>query len=44
MRGHIQYTCNKLKKDLQSLKLLKKPTREVGDGKKLKGKKSEVPF
>ena len=46
-RGHIQYTCNKLKKDLRSLKLLKeikKPTMEIGDGEKLKGKKSEAPF
>ena len=46
-RGHIQYTCDKLKKELRSLKLLKemkKPTIEVGDGKKLKGKKREAPF
>ena len=46
-RGHIQYTCNKLKKDLRSLKLLremKKPTMKVGDGKKLKRKKMEVSF
>ena len=46
-RGHIQYTCNKLKKDLRSLKLLremKKPTMEVGDQEKHKGNKREVPF
>ena len=46
-RGHIQYTCNKLKKDLRSLDLLremKKPTMEVGDGGKLKGKKRDVPL
>ena len=46
-KGHIQYTCNKLKKDLRSLKLLremKKPTMEVGDGEKRKGKKREVLF
>ena len=45
--GHIQYTCNKLKKDLRSLKLLKemkKATMEVIDGEKLKGKKTEVPI
>ena len=44
-RDHIQYTCNKLKNDLRSLKLLremKKPTMEVGDGEKLKWKKREV--
>src|SRR5688572_5828803 len=46
-RGHIQYTCNKLKKNLKSLKLLremKKPTMEVGDGEKLKGKKRVLPL
>ena len=46
-RGYIQYTCNKLKKHLRSLKLLrqmKKPTMNVGDGEKLKGMKREAPF
>ena len=44
-RDHIQYTCNKLKKDLQKLKLLKKmkqPTMKVSDRDKLKGKNKEV--
>ena len=46
-RGHIQYTCNKLKRDLRKLKLLKemkKTTMEVGDADNLKGKKIEIPF
>ena len=45
-RGHIQHTCNKLKRDLRHLKLLKemkKSTMEVGEDEKLKGKR-EVPF
>ena len=45
--GHIQYTCNKLKKDLRSLKLLKemkKATMEVSNRENLKGKKTEVPI
>ena len=46
-RGHIQYTYNKLKRDLQNLKLLKemkRPTTEVGDDEKLKRNRREIPF
>ena len=46
-RCHIQYTYNKLKRDLQNLKLLKdmkKPITEVSDGEKLKGKKRLISF
>ena len=39
-RGHIQYTCKKLKKDLQNLKLsmVGNPTMEVENEEKLKEK------